>query len=77
MSICQNCVHYEAPTEEDNRESCSCAGDEAAFQMGLSPSWALTVLIDSKQIENCQCFTAIKKVKNDDKIKNNNGYEWC
>lgn len=41
MNICQNCVHYEAPAEDDNRESCSCASDEAAFQTGLSPSRAL------------------------------------
>lgn len=56
MSICQNCVHYEAPTEEDERESCNIAGEYAAFQMGLVLCWALTVLIDSKQIEKCDTF---------------------
>lgn len=56
MNICQNCIHYEAPTEDDKRESCNIAGEYAAFQMGLSPCWALTVLIDSKQIEKCDCF---------------------
>jgi hypothetical protein len=60
MSICQNCIHYEAPTDDDKRESCSCAGENAAFQMGLAPCWALTVLIDSKQIEKCDCFTERK-----------------
>lgn len=32
----------------------------AAFQMGLVPCWALTVLIDSKQIEKCDCFAERK-----------------
>lgn len=57
MSICQNCIHYEAPSAEDERESCQIACDEVAFQMG-APSWAFTVLIDSKQIENCNNFVS-------------------
>lgn len=46
--------------DDDKRESCSCAGENAAFQMGLVPCWALTVLIDSKQIEKCDCFAERK-----------------
>lgn len=56
MSICQNCIHYEPPTEDDDRESCNIAGENASFQMNLLPCWALTVLIDSKQIRSCGCF---------------------
>lgn len=59
MSICRNCIYYEAPTEEDNRESCKIACDEVAFQMGV-PSCAFTVLIDSKQIKRCNNFAENK-----------------
>lgn len=55
MSICENCIHYEAPTEDDQRESCTSACEEVAFQMG-APDWAFTVLIDSSQICNCNNF---------------------
>lgn len=55
MGICQNCIHYEAPTEDDEAESCNIACDEIAFQMDV-PSGAVTVLIDSKQVERCNNF---------------------
>lgn len=61
MSICQNCIHYEPPTEDDDRESCNIIGEYAAYQMGLSPCWALTGLIDSNQIRSCDCFAKKEK----------------
>jgi hypothetical protein len=58
MSICQNCIHYEAPTDDDPRESCNIAPESVAYEMAI-PCWACTVLIDSSQIIRCEEYKEV------------------